>query len=400
VTAVSCRPARLVRFEGNVDASIEGLSIRMRALLHALDQYVASCDPAYVVPGCRDVVDALRQWRSEYQAFGRWTGDVGRAVLAVDAIDHYTDVGGLAGGDDEDVVVVDTWRLLGELGRHRTGDLLLGVPYRPTGYPRLSDNGDGPPKWLASVNKGSTYFDVAAGLMKWAGTTLPDEIQLSAALRVSRTATTLTDEGGLLLRSSTWELAGELSMAGANGGATRLGTWLGRAGAALAFAGGFASQWIGDTDMPTSDRLLRATERGGGIAIAALAMGKAGAAYGTSFGPEGTFIGGLLGSAGGAILGDAVLDQVLPGHRAERPGALDRESVVEAIGHPDADASATRHRVGLVDLAGWNVARSDPAIDSSVRVLVGQPTYTQLSGAPDPGTPTMTPTATTTLAPP
>ena len=292
-------------------------------------------------------------------------------------------------------MVVDTWRLLGELGRHRTGDLLLGVPYRRTGYPRLSDNGDGPPNWLASVNKGGTYFDVAAGLMKWAGRTLPMNSSYSAALRVSRSTAMLGEDEAV--RASTWEVAAA-TMAGAKGSATSLSEWLGRAGVGLAFASGFTSQSFDDAGSATPAPLApcdspRRRRRGVRLVLR-LAGRRVRPRCGRS---RLKIVGGLFGAVGGAVASDSILDAVMPGH--------ERRSLGRSIGTSFWMRSLIRtayrrdeRRLGVIDLTGWRAARIDPGVDPHLRSLIGEPVHTRVERAADPGTSQMTPTGTTVLA--
>lgn len=307
----SCRPIRLTRFESTADAVADGLARRAGALDDALAAYRQTCAHQYRI----DTVgtpELIRDFGSGVRDFGRWTGDVGRGFLGVNARELYMGTGGTRDVDSvmtqpDDVITsgLDDWddpfRGVAEGAAARLADD-LGV----------DPDQDGPPAWIQHLDAGGTAADIVDHLLEGTAMALaglPDSVTVRVTIEQGRVV--VYGDGRVVARYSVAEFEARIRLPG--GSAPRIAStaqWFGRVSTALGGLATASEQWHADAHLSTGEQILRTSTRTIGVVGTSALGAKGGFALGGFCGP-GAFIcspvGGILGGIGGAIFGDALV---------------------------------------------------------------------------------------------
>jgi hypothetical protein len=409
----SCRPARLIRFETTVDGTCDGLLRRVGDLEDALATYRSSCGLEYRAPTA-DTDNVVREFTRGLRDLGRWTGDVGRAFIAVDIVDAYMDMRGF---DEESVITVPDDVIADHRHLEDWDDPFRGVADGEA--EALADSlgqdytQDGPPSWLQHLEDGGTAADIAAGLLEGTAKALADlPPYVKITLRVEHGTVIVMRNGTVIARWVEAELSATLrTPAAAASGLASTAKWIGRAGTVLAGAAGFLEQWFGDEGMPTDERVVRATTRGVGAAGGGVLGGLlAGAAAGTVCGPGAPVCSTILGISGAILggLGGSWLSGLLPWMdepEPPKPGERDRdeiEDIIAGIDNPIDPGLAASVDLMASDIARRRVA-DDPFKAGQVERLL--PDREELEnviqyGTPNPPSPSPPTGTTTTTSPP
>lgn len=433
----SCRPTRLVRFEGTAHAMSDGVAFRVNHLAEALEAYEAACRGPYrsAVFEIGDIVDA---WRIGLRDLGTWTGDVGRAFIRADAVDRFTESDGTAADDraraiedfvpgrnpsfrdDPEAVVAFSDRTL------RSFLPPSQQPYRgvPAGAPARfafdlrgeEVDPDGPPAWISHLKTGGTYADLAGNLTKAAAGTLAElpsnatvlielDPNFVAIFRNNQTVTTFAQT----------HLQARLRLPTAS--STRLARaakWLQHGSAAAAFTTSAHGQWTNDAHLPTDDRLIRSATRGGLVAGAGLGIGWAGGLLTSAtvaplcgpFAPLCAAGGAVAFGMAGGLLGDR-LTSGLPFMQTTVKEQTEHtlEALEDRLANQD-DRPVEPGLAATVDLAASGIAlaeaAAEPALPDEVKPLLPDPSVLNraVQGLPKVPVPTGTSTTTVTLATP
>jgi hypothetical protein len=397
----SCRPARLERFDATVGALCDGLGIRAGLLDDALVAYRSSCDPSYRAPA-DDSDEMVRAVAAALRDLGQWTGAVGGAFRRAG------DAAGLPGwfGYDGEMTLADA-RIEDALGgwsdpyrgvaEGAASQLArdLGVDYDP----------DGPPAWVDLLGDGATVTDVLGPLLEGTALGLADlPPGVTVTLRAESGGVAVLADGAVVTRLSQAELSAHVMLPTAS--APRVAaaaTWVGRAGAALAFLAGAGEQWYADTGLPPQQRVARAVARGGtvsGLSAAGGALGvKVGAVCGPAM-PVCSTVFGIGGAIAGGLAGDAILSST-PLMETPPPGEHDLDAITDGIAadrRPVSPRLAAKADLDASDLALLATA-DDPLMSERVMsVLPDDDLLERIMAYDDASAPPWVPTGTSTTS--
>jgi hypothetical protein len=397
----SCRPARLERFHATVGALSDGLVVRAGLLDDALVAYRSSCDPGHRAP-TEDSDDMVRAVAAALRDLGQWTGAVGGAFRRAGQ------AAGLPGwfGFDGEMTLADA-RIEDALGgwsdpyrgvaqgaaSQLAGD--LGVDYDP----------DGPPAWVELLGDGATVTDVLGPLLEGAAmgsADLPPGVTVT--LRAESGVVAVLADGAVVTRLSQAELSARLMLPTAT--APRLAaaaTWVGRAGAALAFLAGAGEQWYADAGLPPRQRVARAVTRGGTVSVASVGAGWVGVQLGAACGPAAPLcstVFGVAGAVAGGVAGDAVVT-ALPFMRPPPPGEHDLDAITGAIAADEVEVNArvaAQADLQASDLAVLATADDPLLSDRVMSILPDDDVLERIVGYDDPSAPPWVSTGTTTTS--
>lgn len=348
----SARPARLVRHADTAAAIDEGLRTRFAVLDEALAAYRATCEQQYRMSPTAGTTDVLRLWSGGIADLGRWTRDVGNAFIATQVLEIY--MTGYGSFDPEDAVTLPDDSVVGHMDEFQD-DPFLGVP--PGGWavdgPEVSaEDPQALADFLGDLGLASTISDATLGHLLEALESTPRAVPIT--IRLTETSVLFLADGRVIHEIIRTEAPAYLLLPGqVPDDLARAGRWLGRVNAALDFAGGAYEQWQEDAGISVGDRVLRATTRGGGVALGSGAGGwlgglAGGATAGLVCGPGAPVCSGVLG-IGGAILGaigGGIVGDWLTGflpwmddHEPPKPGEYDLDELRDQLGQEEGGLS-------------------------------------------------------------
>jgi hypothetical protein len=397
----SCRPARLERFDATVGALCDGLGVRAGLLEDALVAYRSSCDPSYRAP-TDDSDEMVRAVAAALRDLGQWTGAVGAAFRRAGQ------AAGLPGwfGFDGEMTLADA----------RIEDALGGWsdPYRGVAEGAASqlsrdlgvdDDPDGPPVWVDLLGDGATVTDVLGPLLEGAAMGLADlPPGVTVTLRAESGVVTVLADGAVVTRLSQAELSARVMLPTAS--APRLAaaaTWVGRAGAALAFVAGAGEQWYADAGLPPQQRVARAVTRGGGVTIGSGGAAWVGVQLGAACGPVApvcSTVFGVAGAVAGGMAGDAVVNS-FPFMEPRPPGEHDLDAITDATAAEGVDVNArvaAQADLQASDLAVLATADDPLLSDRVISILPDDEVLERIVAYDDTSAPPWVSTGTTTTS--
>jgi hypothetical protein len=362
----ACRPERLVRFDGTLDAVADGLARRRGTLDDALAAYRATCDVELRAPTV-DTVEVLRGFGGGLRDFGGWVGGVGRS---------FEDAIGSGEHDYDEVYTYDDGQVLEYLSLYLDSgaDPYRGIPEGAGSWLAagvgLDHDQDEPPAWIGYLAAGGDIGDVMSPLLQGSADGL-------ARLPEFASLTVRFEGAGLVVYGDEALAAAFSAQLHARvrlpvGQASRLATastWVGRIGTGMAGVAGAADQWYADAGLPLPERVVRSGTRG--AAAAGGSVAGAAIAVGVLCGPGApacATVAGIAGAFGGSYLADWAVD-LLPYMDDPEPAERDLSAVADRIaapGHVDPGVAAT------VDLAASDLALGATADDPQLHAEVGR----------------------------
>jgi hypothetical protein len=362
----ACRPERLVRFDGTLDAVADGLARRRGTLDDALAAYRATCDVDLRAPTV-DTVEVLRGFGGGLRDFGNWVGGVGRA---------FKDAIGSGQHDYDEVYTFDDGRVLEYLSLYLDpgADPYRGVTEGAGSWLAagigLDYDQDEPPAWIDYLAAGGTIGDVMSPLLQGSAdglSRLPQFASLTVRL----------EGGGLVIYGDEALAAAFSAQLHARirlpvGQASRLATastWVGRIGTGMAGVAGAADQWYADAGLPLGERVLRSGTRGASAAFGSVAGAWALTSLACGPGaPACATVAGIVGAFGGSWLFDEVTDE-LPWMDEPGPAERDLGEVRDRVAFPDAVDPAV---AATVDLTASDLALGATAHDPALQLQVNR----------------------------
>ncbi len=328
----SVRPARLLRFEGTMEATADGLRRRTDMLADAIAQYEATCNAEFRAP-TSGLTTTVRDLAGDFDDWGAWTGSIARAAISAD--DYFCSPWGLNPDDDEDVFRVSTGWLAGQLGSDPYRGVADGTASVMARGLDIDYDQSGPPAWIDHLSGGGDLAGIASELLK-AQIRVVEGMSVNAVIRITTTDTSVRVlRGNVLVTTYTvTQMEARLRVpVQAPARWTTVARGLGRLSGALGFGAGFLTQWDHDQNRPTGERLARSAGRGaaglGGGILGGMGAGAIGSAVCGPGAPlcVAPFVigGGILGGLGADKLFDSWFND------DPKPGEYDLDSLEDII---------------------------------------------------------------------